>query len=285
MPLFDGLGKASTMCTNKDKEVITDKEIRKEIDSILDILKKYGIIDLFINNKVVLAGGAITRLCRRESIKSSHSDLDFYFKDKIYISKLLMNIEEYNESKNVFDKFNLVYESNNAYSYTYKNYKFQFIILPFMIYDDPRNLISQFDFSICQAAYDFEFDDVVYSPEFPKDISHEEIHFNINSKHPMSSLLRLEKYRLRGFFMNNMELLKIMFSIQNLKFNTYKDAANSICGISTTYYEEFVKFLKSDEYKDKKYDMMEFFQLYDEFVDAQDVLEKLTGSAAEFRDV
>jgi hypothetical protein len=92
----------------------------------------------------------------------------------------------------------------------------------------------------------------------------------------MSSLLRLEKYRLRGFFMNNMELLKIMFSIQNLKFNTYKDVANSICGISTTYYEEFVKFLKSDEYKDKQYNISEFFELYDQFIDAQEVMEKLT---------
>jgi hypothetical protein len=256
--------------------ILSEKELKTRIDIILKIFKVHGLIDLFINNKVIMAGGAITRIARGESIDSSHSDIDFYFKDKIYISKLLADIEVYNESKNVYGRIELLYKSTNAYTYSFKNYKFQFIILPFMIHEDPRNLINSFDFSICQAACDFEFDDIVYSSNFLKDISNKEIHFNINSKHPMTSLIRLDKYKIRGFFIDNMELLKIMFSIQNLKINTYKDVADAICGISTSYYKEFVEFLTNSEYKDQQYDMMEFFELYDQFVVAQEVLEKLT---------
>lgn len=235
-------------------------------------MKRYGLTELFIKNKMSLAGGAIIRMLDKELM----SDLDMYFKDECYIEMFLNDIEDYNEKQGTY-KFKLECKTSNSYSYNFGGYKFQFIILPHMIHNDMNELLSLFDFGVCQIAFDFEFNDFVYTKQFMKDINTKSITFNINSPSPICSLLRLDKYKKRGFEINNFELLKLSLSIQKLKFNTYKDVSFAFTGVSTGYYTEFVKLLTSEDYKDQPYDLPEMLKLLDEFMVAQEVMRKLCG--------
>jgi len=240
---------------------------------------RYNFINLFVKNKMILAGGSIVRMLFNES----PSDLDMYFKDESYVEMFLNDIADYNEKNNIYN-FSLICKTSNSYTYNFHGMKFQFIILPTMIHKNTLDLLNSFDFSVCSVGFDFEFDDFIYTEQFMKDINLKNITFNVNSLSPICSLMRLEKYQGRGFKIDNFELLKLSLSIQKLKFDTYKDVAVAFTGVSTGYYKDFVVLLTSEEYKDMPYDLNEMLELLNQFLVSKEVMKKLCSNTVQTND-
>ncbi len=277
---FDDLDKATIMETNDFYDSIKNSKTIKKVN---DFFESIGLRQIFKDNGLVLAGGFLTRAAKNDFV--GEYDLDFYFKDKASIKSLLIDIEIYNdinpyERRFIFKKFNskfeCVYKSDNAYTYKIENYKVQFIILDELINEDIIDTLNKFDFSICQIAYDLENEQLVYTDNFKNDIDDNKITYNLNCISPFSSFIRLEKYLARGFYMINVERLKLLLSIQQIQLNTYADVAKHLRGISTTYFSEFKEMLQSNDYKDKPYDLNEFFKLYEQYKEMKETFEELT---------
>lgn len=256
-------------------EKISPSDLRKNLQfkKFISNLKSNKVYNIFVKNKLILAGGSLVRLLEEQDYLSIH-DYDFYFKSKEQIEELLNDIEIYNLNNNA--KFKLVCKTENAYTFTLSsNFTFQFITLDKLINNSPMKIIDKFDFSICQIAYDFEWDEVVCSDIWTDDINNRHITFNTNTLYPLSSFVRLNKYLDRGYSMGTIDKLALAFSISQLNIKTFSDVSKQMNGISATVLEDFRQLLMSDEYKNKQFDIMEFIKLYNEYIETLETLESL----------
>lgn len=242
-----------------------------DIDYIIEksftfkFLRDTGLYELFKKYKIVLAGGAIVSIIKQDFI----NDHDLYLKDKSLLNDFLFEFT---------NKFNVesVYSSTSANTYRFKNQKFQIVILEEAINKTAREIINTFDFSVCQGAYDFEYDGFVFGDKFLDDINTRKMHYNIDSKYPISSLFRYRKYINKGFHFSTVEILKIVYSIQQLKINTYLDVAKSLNSVSTVKFADLIILLKSDYYKNKTFELHEFFEFADEYFESEEIIDALT---------
>ena len=256
-------------CGNSPLDLKRNNQFKKFITS----LKSLSIYDIFVKNRLVLAGGSLVRMYECQNYLTIH-DYDFYFKEKKYIQQLLNDIDSYNTfHKN--NKFELLNKTKNAYTFTLGNFTFQFIVLREMINIYPQKIISYFDFSICQIAYDFEFDDVECSDIWRDDMDTKTITFNTNTLYPLASFVRLDKYIQRGYTMKTISKLSLALTISQLNIKTYNDAGEQMNGVSTAILQGFAELLMSDEYKNKKFNVEEFIKLYNEYFEMLETLEEL----------
>lgn len=269
------------MFNNKKK--INLSYLEKNNNPLLDTFRSDGIYEIFKKNKMVLAGGAIIHTLMQDDISNLHkmtsaSDYDFYFKDKKYIESFMSEFNEFNDNLNFFTKIKFTYQSNNAISCEFNNFNFQFITLDETIKQTTEEIISQFDFTVCQGAYDFEFDKFVVSNSFIQDNNNRKLCYNIKSKYPVSSLFRIYKYKNKGYYIPTIETLKIALSIERLHLKTYGDVAHCLNGISTVVYEELVKIFNSELYIHVEYNLEDFIQIIDDYFISQEIIKELTNA-------
>jgi hypothetical protein len=165
--------------------------------------------------KAFLAGGAILSLFSGTEIK----DFDLYFRSK-------------------GDAFNfyICNEGQAVISYT----KRSMIIVGFTI---PRNLIlfkyfnsleeifESFDFTICMAGFDFETEEFVFDPRFHRDIIGRKLIYSGTNMYPIGSLLRIHKYKEKGFHISRREMIKIALKTSFLNLTCIEDVENHIQGM------------------------------------------------------
>lgn len=256
-----------------DITVLTNEMQLKELQP------KFKCISLFDNtsvckflkeNKIILLGGSILSLLKKTTV----NDYDLYIKGDISVDDLKNKIKIYNQNNKY--KLTFMYESKNSLSYNVNGLILQFITLEHLMHKNAKQIFDFIDFSICKCAYDFELEKFIFESEFIKSYNNNSIVFNPNTLYPISSLLRVEKYERKGYEFPTREMLKICFAINNLQIKTYKDVIIHLTAISTSYYADFLELLSTDNYKDLKFDGTEFFEIFDQYKNSREILNKLT---------
>lgn len=132
----------------------TSKTLAHHNKAYSQFLKWMTYIPQEIRSLKVLVSGSYAMNCLF-SPHSHWSDHDYYFLDQPSLDQAVSYMSS---AKDVL----LVCETDNAYTYTYKNsVSFQFVKL---IYDNPYKVISSFDFTACSVAFDFK-DNIYFTPE------------------------------------------------------------------------------------------------------------------------
>lgn len=156
-----------------------------------------------------IAGGAILS----RVTKSEISDYDVYPKTKEDAKDIILGFME--ESKHYFvvniTPRAVTLKSNDMDAKSEKRE-----IIQVMIYDSfetPEKIFANFDFTVCMAAYDCDTDEYIYHKDFWPDVASRTLRFNPGTLYPLNSLLRVNKYREKGFYISKPELVKIALTV------------------------------------------------------------------------
>ena len=206
------------------------------------------IIKILIKHKAFIAGGAITSIFSNKDIK----DYDVFFR----------NEESFKAVESEFRAMGSKYaKTNNAN--TYKNLDstnttIQLIKLPDSFKANPKDIFNEFDFTACCGLYDFTEDRFYLHRDFLKHLSQRKLIFNTAHRFPISSLLRSEKYKLKGFTIDSVNHLKIVMCIGALNIRTNADAAKQLQGMYFGENKTAFTDLLTDE---TPFDLIKFFQV------------------------
>jgi hypothetical protein len=177
--------------------------------------------------KCYIAGGTITSLfCRREI-----NDIDIYFKSEEAIVDFVGSI---------WGGGWIVANTSKATLIRYKNQQ-DIQLIHFKYFPTVNDIFETFDFTVCMAAFDFETEEFVFHPQFMQHNSQRILKFNSNTAFPIVSLLRVQKYKDKGYTISKPEFLRIALICMNLKINTYEELKEQMGGMYGINYDKLFK--------------------------------------------
>lgn len=195
-------------------EISQDMSYFEEKEKLLNGLDDREI-KLFRKCNAFLAGGAITSIFSNKPI----SDYDIFFRCEEDFKECLSSIRF---SKQATTPNAITFKSSEGVTY-------QLIKLNF--YSNPRDIFNDFDFSINCGLYDFAGNCFQLHSDFLKHIAQRSLVFNPTHKFPVCSLVRSQKYKERGYTLDQTNFFKIVLSIGSLSIKTNKDAAKQFQGM------------------------------------------------------
>ena len=193
--------------------------IKKRLGDVYNLLKE---------TKCILAGGALTSLFSGKEI----NDWDIYCTSKESISEVFTSAWGVSESY-YLGQFDLVvkFATERSLLCVGKNggEKIQFI--HYKTFKDAQDIFNSFDFEHCMAAYDFATEEFVFHPHFFKSLAQRKIVFNSETDFPVVSLLRVDKYKQKGYEISKAQMLRIAFTIASKKYSSWEDVKSECSGM------------------------------------------------------
>ena len=183
------------------------KKLEKEFSEFIEVLSKY---------ECWVAGGAITSLFTNSKI----NDFDIYFKNKKELSDLLYDLE---------GEFTLMSHTNKATLISRSGQDAQ--LIRFRYFDNTDEIFDTFDFTACMGAYSPKEDKFYFHDDFMKHNSQKILVFNPKTAFPYISMLRVDKYKQKGYRISKPELTKIMLACSSKKIESYEDAVEQLGGM------------------------------------------------------
>lgn len=196
--------------------------------------------ELYIELKklnAMIAGGAITSLYTGKPI----NDLDIYFKNK----------EDAEKAIHLFKNkdYDLIAKTNNAITFKQKkdilvdyisNTTYQLIIGDELFYNNPKDLIDNFDFTINMAVFDLQSGELIIGKDFEEHNLKRQLVYNHNTKYPIISLQRAIKYINRGYNLSGIEQIKIALHINSLLIKDSSNLKTHLQGIDTSFFQPII---------------------------------------------
>lgn len=169
-------------------------------------MKRLGTLNPFGIKGAYIAGGA----CLSRVTKSKISDYDVYPKDKESLKDICADMIGQGFVLNITDKA-ITFKINDV-----KDEDGNRAIVQVMRFDDfssPKRIFDFFDFTVCMAAYDCDDNSWHFHEDFFTDVASKSLRFNPKTRYPLASLIRLGKYRKKGYEIGKGESAKIAIAI------------------------------------------------------------------------
>lgn len=207
------------------------------------------------NYNCYIAGGAITSLFTEQDI----NDVDIYFKDKTELFRLL------------YEKFSyeyIIYISKKAITFKLSSGEtIQFIYMNY--YDEAKDIFNDFDFTVNMGAFDIKKDKFILHEDFLKDIAQKKLVINTNTAFPFVTGTRILKYQQKGYTIDNLEMTKLMLTINKKTIRSYKKIEEQLGGM---YGENILELTKED--KEKKFSMDNIIDKLNHYYDDEHVFNR-----------
>lgn len=225
-------------------------KFKVEEKKLIEAIKSKEALEILKASNAIIAGGAITSLFTKQPI----NDLDIYFrsyKDLEVFIRLACDGEV--KDKNAWEHFKvkekdvhcgdfgfytLIYNGLTTKSClftTHQRDQFQeptrLQLIHFAFYKSPKEIFKTFDFTINMAAYDFKYQEFIFHEDFLKDLSQRSLVVNTATAFPMISVVRVDKYKQRGFEISRKELFKLLVAVNKVKITSWKDLRAHLGGL------------------------------------------------------
>ena len=186
------------------------------------------VYDMLKETKCVLAGGAITSLfCNREI-----NDFDIYLTSKESLSQIFAQIYGVSEDEYI-SEFDLIakFATKRSMLCVDKYHKQKIQIIHYKIHDSVESIFKSFDFDHVCGAFDFATEEFVLHENFLKSNSQRLMQFNPATDFPITSMMRVQKYKERGYTISKAQMLRIAFTIANKEYASWEDVKSEISGL------------------------------------------------------
>jgi hypothetical protein len=174
-----------------------------------------------------IAGGSILSLVTKTDI----ADYDIYPKNKEGLESVLYSLVDDHGGfiVNISDRA-ITLKLNGL---TGKNGNRVIVqIMFFQWFETAQDIFNIFDFTVCMGAYDFDSKEYIFHEDFYGDIASKTLRFNCNTKYPLNSLMRVSKYRNKGYFIGKFEYAKIALAIAKKGLpNSWEELEREIGGV------------------------------------------------------
>jgi len=178
-----------------------------------------GLTECFV------AGGAILSAVT----KTEPADYDIYPKSrKAAIDNIFYLMDE--EScfiLNISDRA-VTLKSNIA-----KNTLDERVIVQVMMFDEFKTsdqIFEFFDFTVCMGAWDCDSKEYIFHPDFFVDVASKTLRFNPKTRYPLNSMMRIGKYRAKGFVLPSSEMIRMSLTLMQSKLPTSWEELESVIG-------------------------------------------------------
>lgn len=236
-----------------------EQNFQREAAILVGVMDK-RIRDIVRMNWGFVAGGTLTSVFSYQPIH----DFDIFFSEDKNVDAAIAELR--NKVRNKEIELESVIETDTAFSFKVKGMRYQFVKV---LTGTLRNVIDNFDFTICMAAWSQQHG-FLLDESFLHHLSQRRLVFNIKAAYPICSLYRARKFIKRGFTMNGIEAIKLGLTIQNLDLSSYADLRKQLMGIDTMFLKDLTDSLKGQE--QKEYDKKEFFEMLDAYLAKLDAL-------------
>lgn len=186
-------------------------------------LKKYlhDFEDYFKISNAIVAGGCITSLFTASEI----NDVDVYFRSKEDLSRFLCAA-----FSTEMGYLKLMHMTNRSVLLSDHNgLKIQLIVYKF--FDSVQDVFNAFDFSVNMGAYDFKEDNFVLDERFMRHNAQRYIEINAKTDYPLISVLRVDKYREKGYRISKPQMLALLLRVSTLEMDSWDDALDHLGGM------------------------------------------------------
>lgn len=175
--------------------------------------------------KCFVAGGAILSAVT----KSDVSDYDIYPKStEAAIETIYYLMEEEGCFIVNISGRAITLKSNDV-----KNDKDERVIVQVMMFDEfatADRIFEFFDFTVCMAAFDCDTKEYVFHPDFWIDVAGKTIRFNPKTRYPLNSMMRLGKYRAKGYTLPTSEMVRMSLTLMSSALPTSWDELEAVIG-------------------------------------------------------
>jgi hypothetical protein len=200
------------------------KEFKKEEDKLLCFSD--DLIGLLADYGCWIAGGAVTSVFTGKEI----NDIDVYFPSKEAFSEVMGEIYD---GSVTFGNAHVCHITNKSLLLQSDGQDVQFSVFKF--FDSVEDIFESFDFTAVMGAYSLAEKKFYLHPEFMKHNAQRFLKFNKGTRYPLISMLRVDKYRERGYTSSKQEMLKIGMAIANKNFDSWDmviDEVGSMYGLN-----------------------------------------------------
>lgn len=98
-------------------------------------------------------------------------------------------------------------------------------------YAKPSDIFENFDFTVCMVAFDCDDNTLHHHEAFFEDLAANRLNYNDSTLYPIASLVRVSKYRNKGFHISKSEMLKMALSVAKVGMpESWVDLAEAIGG-------------------------------------------------------
>lgn len=163
--------------------------------------------DPFGLTRCFIAGGAVLSAATKKPI----ADYDVYPKDAQGREDVIAHLIETNcFIVNISDRA-ITFKCNGHYDKDGNRTIIQVMILD--LFPTAQEIFNLFDFTVCMAAYDCDLKEYIFHEDFYPDVASNTLRFNPNTKYPLASMIRVNKYRSKGYYISKFEDTKIALAI------------------------------------------------------------------------
>lgn len=186
------------------------------------------VYDMLKDNKCVLAGGAITSLFTNKEI----NDFDVYFTSKESLSQVFANVFGVNEDE-FLQPYDLItkFATNRSMLCIDKHTQAKIQLIHYSIHENIESIFKSFDFEHVMGAYDFATEEFVFHENFMKANAQRLMQFNPATDFPITSMMRVQKYKERGYTISKAQMLRVAFTIANKEYASWEDVKSEISGL------------------------------------------------------
>src|SRR5690606_6767488 len=156
---------------------------------------------------------------------SEINDIDVYFRDAEGLSKFLCGAFSrecgYLKLKHLTDRSILMTD--------HKEMQIQMIVYKF--FNSPQDVFNSFDFSVNMGAYDFSCEAFVLDDRFLRHNAQRYVEINTKTDYPLMSMLRVDKYRNKGYKVSKPQLLALLVRISELDLQSWDQVLDHVGGM------------------------------------------------------
>lgn len=181
-------------------------------------------LDPFSLTGCFIAGGAVLSVATKTPI----SDYDVYPKNLEGLSDIIVTLMEQKcFIVNMSDRA-ITFKSNDVVDRDGNRAIVQVMIFDF--FPTPEHIFNLFDFTVCMGAFDCDTSEYTFHKDFYPDIATKTLRFNPNTAFPLASMIRVNKYVNKGYYINKFEFAKVALAIANKGLPTSWDELESQIG-------------------------------------------------------
>lgn len=186
------------------------------------------VYDMLKENKCVLAGGAITSLFTNKEI----NDFDIYFTSKESLSQVFAEAFGVKEDE-FLSPYDLIikFATKRSMLCVDKQGVQKLQLIHYKIHENIQSIFKSFDFEHVMGAFDFATEEFVLHENFMKANAQRLIQFNPSTDFPITSMMRVQKYKERGYTISKAQMLRIAFTIANKEYVSWEDVKSEISGL------------------------------------------------------
>lgn len=183
------------------------------LDDVFCILEDVGAF---------VAGGAITSILTGQEI----NDFDIYLPNRDALEEIIGYM-----SHDFVGYLPVSHVSRKAITFKIPSEDQSVQIVVDRFYETAEDIFDSFDFTVNMGAYNLKTKELFLHDSALLHASRREIHVNPKTSYPIVSLRRLFKYKDKGYFVQQSEIIKLCLAVANSGINDWDSAIHQIGGM------------------------------------------------------